>query len=114
MGGNGELIILDGGTFFYSDERGDVEAEEAEGLFYEDVRHLSRWLLRVDEQRLDPLTSRRVDYFSARIVGKTERSADDAPNVSIRRDRFVTEGTHEDVVLENLSGDRQSLTLELV
>jgi hypothetical protein len=28
-----DLIILDGCTFFYSSENGDVEAEDAEGLF---------------------------------------------------------------------------------
>src|SRR3954451_11814792 len=97
---NDKLIILDGCTFMYSDGCGDVEAQDAEGLFYQDVRHLSRWLLRVDEMPLEPLTSRRVDYYSARVVGA--RQDGDAPPVSVRRDRFVTEGMHEDVVLENL------------
>src|SRR3954453_17359480 len=55
---NDELIILDGCTFMYSDGCGDVEAHDAEGLFYEDVRHLSRWLLRVEGKPLQPLTSR--------------------------------------------------------
>ena len=114
MAGENELIILDGCTFFYSDENGDVEAQEAEGLFYHDVRHLSRWLVRVDGSSLDALTSRRVDYFSARIVCKTDSESDDAPRISVRRDRFVTEGTHEDIVLENLSGEPRSVTLELV
>ena len=114
MAGENELIILDGCTFFYSDENGDVEAQEAEGLFYHDVRHLSRWLVRVDGSSLDALTSRRVDYFSARIVCKTDSESDDAPPISVRRDRFVTEGTHEDIVLENLSGEPRSVTLELV
>jgi hypothetical protein len=34
-----EIIVLDGGTFFYTESSGDVDAENAEGLFYEDVRH---------------------------------------------------------------------------
>jgi len=46
---NDDLIILDGCTFVYSDGSGDVEAEEAEGFFYQDVRHLSRWLLRIKQ-----------------------------------------------------------------
>jgi glycogen debranching enzyme len=114
MPSNSDLIILDGCTFFYSDETGDAEAHEAEGLFYQDVRHLSRWLVRLDGRQLDAVTSRRVDYYSARIVCKSADDGDDAPPVSIRRDRFVSEGTHEDVVLENLSGEPQSVTLELV
>ena len=108
-----ELIILDGCTFFYSNENGDVEAQGPEGLFYQDVRHLSRWGARIDGHELDPLTSRRVDYFSARVVCKTSDEANDAPPISVRRDRFVTEGAHEDIVLENLSGERHSVSLEL-
>jgi hypothetical protein len=102
---NHDLIILDGCTFMYSDGCGDVEAKEAEGFFYEDVRHLSRWLLRVEGEPLVPLTSRRVDHYSARIVGA--RQDGDAPPVSVLRDRFVTEGMHEDVVLPEPS--RQAL-----
>jgi glycogen debranching enzyme len=108
-----QLIVLDGCTFFYSDENGDVEAQGPEGLFYQDVRHLSRWGARVDGHELDALTSRRVDYFSARIVCQTSDEAKDAPPISVRRDRFVTEGVHEDIVVENLSAERRSVTLEV-
>jgi glycogen debranching enzyme len=108
-----DLIILDGCQFFYSDENGDVEAEEAEGFFYQDVRHLSRWFVRVNGEEVEPLTSRRVDYFSARIVGTPKGSKDSGPPVAVRRDRFVTEGVHEDVVLENLSDDPHEVRLEI-
>ena len=46
------LITLDGCTFFYTDVTGDVDAREAKGYFFEDVRHLSRWQLLLDEQPL--------------------------------------------------------------
>jgi glycogen debranching enzyme len=114
MPSDSDLIILDGCTFFYSGETGDVEAQDAEGLFYRDVRHLSRWLLRVDDEEVEALTSRRVDYYSARIVCKTNADGDDAPPVTVRRDRFVTEGVHEDIVLENLNGEAQTVKLELI
>ena len=113
MAGGDDIIILDGCTFWYSDANGDLEAEEHEGFFFRDVRHISRWQLRADGCALDPLTSRRVDYFSARFVGKPDNGAKGAPPVSIRRDRFVTEGAHEDVVLENLTDDPQDVRLEL-
>ncbi|MFL6646867.1 MAG: glycogen debranching N-terminal domain-containing protein [Sulfurifustaceae bacterium] len=108
-----ELIILDGCTFFYSAANADVEGENGQGLFYRDVRHLSRWVLRVDGAELEPLTSRRVDYFSARAVCKKQQGEDDRPAVTVRRDRFVSEGVHDDVVLENLSSERQQVRLEL-
>jgi glycogen debranching enzyme len=107
-----DIIILDGCTFFYSDQNGDADAEDTDGFFYEDVRHLSRWQVRVDGKPLEPLTSRRVDYFSARMVG-LRKGDDEAPPLSVRRDRFVTEGAHEDVVLENLSDEARKVKLEL-
>jgi glycogen debranching enzyme len=102
-----DLIILDGCTFMYSDAAGDVEVEEAEGFFYQDVRHLSSWQVLVDGKPVEPLSSRRVDYYSARIVGGDEELA-------VRRDRFVSEGMHEDVVVQNLSQEPRELRLELV
>jgi glycogen debranching enzyme len=107
------LIVLDGTTFFYSDENGDVDAEEAEGLFYEDVRHLSLWKVLVDGRELEPLTSRRVDYYSARIVNRLPQEQGTS-RLSVRRDRFVSEGVHEDVVLENLTDEPRDVRLELV
>ncbi len=112
MAADTDIIILDGCTFFYSDPNGDVDAEDAEGFFYQDVRHLSRWHVRVDGKPVEPLTSRRVDYYSARIIG-TRKGEDDGPPVSVRRDRFVTEGAHEDIVLENLSDEPRDVKLEV-
>jgi hypothetical protein len=112
MAADTHLIILDGCTFFFSDENGDVDAENAEGFFYEDVRHLSRWKLIVDGRELEPLSSRRVDYYSARIVNRSPAEKG-TPHVAIRRDRFVSEGVHEDIVLENLSEEPRDVRLEL-
>jgi glycogen debranching enzyme len=104
------LIILDGSAFFCGDQNGDVEAQGPTGFFYEDVRHLSTWLLTVDGEPVKPLTSTKVDYFSARVVGtpKKDRNA-----VSVRRDRFVTDGFHEDVVITNLEHKRRKVAVEL-
>ncbi len=107
------LIILDGCTFFSSGDAGDADAGEAEGFFYQDVRHLSRWHLRVNGQPVEPLSSRRVDYYSARIVGVPGENRDGAA-LSVRRDRFVTEGAHEDVVVENLTPEPQAVRVELI
>jgi glycogen debranching enzyme len=101
-----DLIILDGCTFMYSDAAGNVEVEDAEGFFFQDVRHLSSWHVLVDGKPVEPLSSRRVDYYSARIVGGDE-------DVVVRRDRFVSEGMHEDVVVQNLSPQPREVRVEL-
>jgi glycogen debranching enzyme len=104
------LIVFDGCTFFASARSGDVDDPEG-GLFYEDVRHLSRWNLALRGLDLTTLTSRRVDYFSARVVSIPQ---DQEPEgLSVRRDRFVSEGMHEDLVIDNASEERRRIRLEL-
>jgi glycogen debranching enzyme len=106
-----QLILVDGATFVSSDRNGDVEADDPEGYYYEDVRHVSRWCLRLNGKPLSALTSRVVDYFSARFVGAPE--GDEQPTLSVRRDRFVSEGFHEDLVVTNHGDDEQRVRLEL-
>jgi glycogen debranching enzyme len=110
--GADDLIVLDGSTFFHACANADVEARGGQGLFFRDVRHLSRWVLRVDGEQLVPLTSRRVDYYSQRVVA-TKPGEEDAPALTVRRDRFVSDGVHEDVVVENLSSHARTIELEL-
>ena len=105
-----DLVLVDGTTFFASEQTGDVEARGHEGFFFEDVRHLSRWRLLLDGSPLTELTGRAVDHFSGRMVSAPEGGD---PEVSVRRDRFVTDGFHEDVVV-SYHGDRpRTLRLEL-
>src|SRR5919197_1366735 len=104
------LITLDGCTFFYTDDTGDVEAPEAKGYFFEDVRHLSRWQLLLDEQPLECLASRPVDYYSARMVCAPPG---EQPPLTVRRDRFVTDGVHEDLIVTNHLAEPLHLKLEL-
>jgi glycogen debranching enzyme len=45
----GDLTVLDGNTFFVSDQAGDVEPGELpNGFFHADMRHLSKWRLLVN------------------------------------------------------------------
>ncbi len=106
-----QLVIVDGTTFFFSERNGDILATKPEGFFYEDVRHLSRWSLTVEGKPLAALTSRVVDYFSARIVGAREGESE--PTLSVTRDRFVTEGVHEDLVVSNHAQTEQRVRVEL-
>jgi glycogen debranching enzyme len=106
-----QLILVDGSTFFFSDPNGDVDADKPEGFFYQDVRHLSAWCLTVDGKPLAPLTTRVVDYFATRIVGTKED--DHEPTLSVTRDRFVTEGVHEDLVVSNHANEERRVRVEL-
>jgi glycogen debranching enzyme len=78
------------------------------------MRHLSRWLLRIEGEPPQALSSRTVDYYSARVAGAAcfDRDAG-TPTVAIRRVRFVAEGVHEDVIVENLTDHPRELELVL-
>ena len=61
--------ILDGDTFVVSDRRGDIEASltDPTGLFSADTRFLSKWVLTVDGQQLNPLSVDDLQYFETRF-----------------------------------------------
>jgi glycogen debranching enzyme len=109
------LVVLDGSTFFVSEPNGNVDPEqEASGFFFKDTRHLSTWRLLLNGRPMRVLTARTPDYYSARIFGTlgTARVGLN-PTILVRRDRFVSDGVHEDVVLDNNSDSEQEIRLEL-
>jgi glycogen debranching enzyme len=108
-----QLVVLDGSTFFVSDLAGDTHGEGTEGFFHADVRHLSQWGLLVDGAPIRVLTSRTPDYYSARVFGIPTIPAGGAnPRITIRRDRFVADGVHEDLLIDNNSDEQQRVRVE--
>jgi glycogen debranching enzyme len=105
MGGE-TISILDGSTFVVSDRRGDIDAgpDQPHGLFFRDTRFLSRWILTLEGQSLEVLTTDDVDYFSAQFflyppTGTIYKN----PELSVIRQRTVGDGIHEDLLLINHS-----------
>ena len=111
----GNLTVLDGNTFFVSDAAGDVEpGQDANGFFHADMRQLSTWRLLVNGRPGHVLTSRTVDYYSASIFATLASvGVGENPPISIRRDRFVARGVHEDVIVQNHSDRPQTVTIAL-
>jgi glycogen debranching enzyme len=109
------LVVLDGSSFFVSEPGGDVEAgADANGYFFADMRHLATWRLLVDGESPMLLGSRAVDYYSASIHCTPARArVGKNPTVSIRRDRFISDGVHEDLIVDNNSREPVTVRLEL-
>jgi glycogen debranching enzyme len=109
-----QLVVLDGSTFMVSRRDGDCPTSQETGFFHQDVRHLSRWELLVDGRPIRVLTSRNDTYYSARVFGTlASAGVGRNPPVSIRRDRVVAGGLHEDLVVDNHGARPHTLTLEL-
>ena len=107
------LTILEGSTFCICDGIGDV-GEATSGLFAEDTRFLSRLKLTVNGVTPLPLSSGKVEYFSAAFYLRNPLAGGlRQDQVSITRERFVGEGMQDVVVLENQSMDPVELELGL-
>ncbi|TMC17916.1 MAG: amylo-alpha-1,6-glucosidase [Chloroflexi bacterium] len=98
------MSVLEGNNFVVSDLRGDIDASPSEplGLFAWDTRFLSRWLLTVDGQRPNVLSTDDLDYFYVQffLVPGTGTIYVDS-DLSIMRKRAVGNGFHEDVTILN-------------
>jgi glycogen debranching enzyme len=114
---NDDLVkILDGNTFVVSDRRGDIEASATDptGLFSFDTRFLSRWVLTVDGQRLNPLSVDDLSYFETRffLVPGTGTVYVDA-KLSVIRRRSVGGGFREELTILNHDDEPVDLTVRV-
>ncbi len=98
------VSILDGNTFVVSDRRGDIEASSTDttGLFSFDTRFLSEWVLTVNGQRLNALSTDDLEYFQSRffLVPGTGTVYVDS-KLSVIRTRAVADGFHEHLTILN-------------
>ena len=108
--------ILDGNTFVVSDERGDIEASTTDptGLFSYDTRFLSRWVLSINDLRLNALSTDDLQYFEARffLVPGTGTVYVDA-KLSVIRRRAVGNGFHEELTILNHDEKPVDLTVRV-
>src|SRR6476659_10205579 len=101
---DGLVKILDGNTFVVSDERGDIEASPTDptGLFSYDTRFLSKWVMTINGERMQPLSVDDLQYFETRffLVPGTGTVYIDA-KLSVIRRRAVGAGFSEELTLLN-------------
>ena len=113
---DGLVKILDGNTFVVSDARGDIEASftDPTGLFSFDTRFLSRWVLTVNGERLNPLSVDDLQYFETRffLVPGMGTVYIDA-KLSVIRQRAVSSGFHEELTILNHADKPVSLTVRV-
>lgn len=110
------ISVLNGNTFVVSDDRGDIEASPTDptGLFSFDTRFLSKWVLTVDGERLNPLSVDDLQYYETRffLVPGTGTVYVDA-DLSVIRHRTVAGGFREGLVILNHARKGVELTVRL-
>lgn len=109
------MYIHDGSSFYVSDEYGDASGESTEGFFYRDTRFLSKGILRINGQRPLLLRAEQVDYYSASFYLTLPFVTPEASHpLSIIRNRFIGNGVHEEVILENYGENPLEVTLSFL
>jgi glycogen debranching enzyme len=110
------VSILDGSTFVVSDRRGDLDATPTEnhGLFLEDTRFLSRWVLTVGGIRpktlsVDEQAYFKVQFFEAVTTGTVYVDS----HLSVIRRRCVSGGFEETIEIENHGKDPVDFDVKL-
>jgi glycogen debranching enzyme len=100
----GLVQILEGNTFVVSDDRGDIESSQTDptGLFSFDTRFLSHWVLTVNGERLNALSTDDMQYFQSRfflVPGSGSVYVDS--KLTVVRQREVADGFREELRVLN-------------
>jgi glycogen debranching enzyme len=112
----GLVQILEGNTFVVSDARGDIESSSSDptGLFSFDTRFLSRWVLTVNGQRLNALSTDDLQYFQTRfflVPGSGTVYVDS--RLTVIREREVADGFREELRVLNHESEPVDLRIRI-
>src|SRR6185503_9434698 len=108
------VSILDGNSFVVSDRRGDIDASpiDTQGLFLDDTRFLSRWILTVNGMRPTVLSVDEQEYFQVQFFEAVTTSTIYVDShLSVARKRAVGKGFHEEILVEN--HDKKPMDLDI-
>src|SRR5438067_4126657 len=107
--------VLEGSTFVVSDVRGDVQEATVAGFFHDDTRYLSRFVLTVNDHKLDSLTAGNINYYSAAFYLTNPDMPGLKPrSISVRRSRFAGDGLTEEIWIKNHLDTPVSLQVRLL
>jgi glycogen debranching enzyme len=110
------IAILEGNTFVVSDRRGDLEGSptDTQGLFADDTRFLSRWVLTVNGVRPTVLSTDDVQYYEAQFfLAPTTGTIYVDADLSVMRKRTVGRGFTEQLRIANHSPKPVELEVRL-
>jgi glycogen debranching enzyme len=110
------ISILEGSTFLVSSPNGDIDAgpNQPQGLFYKDMRHLSKWKLSIEGIPLDVLSADANEYYYAQhFCVPPSGTIYKNPTIAIVRRRFISDGFAEDVTVLNHGTEAEEVELLL-
>jgi len=109
----GLVTLVDGQTFCLSGRTGDFGSSATNGVFFADMRVLSRAVLRVGGSTIEPLAVTHADSSSATFVGLSVPTASAEPRLLIIRRRNLGSIWHEEIEFRNTSAVAVPVAVEL-
>ena len=109
-----QVVVTAGSTFAVSGRNGDIHPRTAEGFYAYDTRFLSALRLTVDGRQSEAIGADHFDHSMASFYTSVRgRRRLPAGAMSIVRDRYVADGLHEDIALNNHSAQPRAVHLEI-
>lgn len=112
--GAGTVTLVEGTSFCISLPNGDIHPDQPHGMFFQDTRILSDWVLSVNGQSVEPLTAQTKEPYRAVFAGRITKSEGyaDTPLIVERR-REVGIGMVEHVTVRNYSMEPVECTVTI-
>ena len=116
--GQASITINRDDRFVVCEPDGRILGAADDGFFARDTRFISGYELRINGRRPMLLNSGPIQFFSSRFEFTNERLVDDVgpidrQSLSIRLDRTISEGVHEDLDIVNYARRPVRLTIEV-
>ena len=107
------ITLVDGQTFCLSSRTGDFDTNPTHGVFFADMRVLSRARLLIGGASAEPLAVDQPDASSATFVGRCHPVDRPDVHLMIIRRRKVGEVWHETIEVRNTTQDEATVEIEL-
>lgn len=112
---NTRVTLVEGSTFCVSDANGNITPGFGDGLFVQDTRLLSRWVLRVGGVELEALSAVPAQAFECTFVCRLAVRRDEPePSLLVERHRMIGLGMREDITIQNNGLDHACLEVTMV
>lgn len=107
--------LVEGSLFCVATPTGDIPTGGPHGLFFRDLRSLSRWELRVDGDRLEAISTVRLAPYSMTYISRVPPPPGRADShLLVLRTRYVGDGMREDIRIFNLGQETAGCTVTLL
>lgn len=105
------IVTTSGAVFIVSDQAGNVHPDSLEGLYALDTRFLSQFRFTVNGEATLPLRSGVLAEGASAFYTTSATSGIDSPDLTVRRERYVSTGLHEEVTIQNHTRVDQKLSV---